>query len=182
MDTCGSFLVLTPHKKSSFWAILNDKSNYGHIMLLTARNDVYDAYWKVEALWEAKLGNHVVSVCMDGAKELCLGRLEKHFTSHGIAMQVTAPYTHSQNGKIEHYICTIEDGFQTLLADSGLSMTFWGNTALTTNYLHNCVPTLTLLNNITPYKEMEHIKPNLAHATAFVCDGYGSFPGKVCWN
>lgn len=50
MDTCGPFPVLTPHKKSFFWAMLDDKSNYGHVALLAAKNDVFDTYWKVEAL------------------------------------------------------------------------------------------------------------------------------------
>jgi hypothetical protein len=62
MDSCGPFLVPTPHKKSSFWAILDDKSNYGHVVLLAAQSDVYDAYRKVEALWEAKSGNRVVTI------------------------------------------------------------------------------------------------------------------------
>jgi hypothetical protein len=57
MDSCGPFPTLTPHKKSSFWAILDDKSNYGHVKLLSAKSDVYPAYLKVEALWEAKSGN-----------------------------------------------------------------------------------------------------------------------------
>jgi len=97
MDTCGPFLVLTPHKKSFFWAILNDKSNFGHVALLSAKSDVFDTYWKVEALWEAKSGNRLVAVCMDGAKELCLGCLENHLTSRGVVMQVTVLYAHSQN-------------------------------------------------------------------------------------
>jgi len=62
MDSCGPFPVLTPQKKSSFWAILDDKSNYGHVELLAAKNDVFPAYCKVESLWEAKSGNCVVAV------------------------------------------------------------------------------------------------------------------------
>ena len=58
MDSCGPFPVLTPHKKSSFWAILNDKSNYGHVKLLAAKSDVFNAYQKVSSLWEAKSGSH----------------------------------------------------------------------------------------------------------------------------
>jgi len=94
-------------------------------------------------------------------------------------MQVTAPYAHSQNGKIEHYIHTIKDGFQTLLVDSGLSMTFWGDTALTMNYLRNHVPTSTLPNNITPYEEMEHIKPNLAHLWVWGCQCFVAIPQEL---
>jgi hypothetical protein len=143
------------------------------------KNNVYDEYRKMEALWEAKSGNRVVAVRMDGAKELCLGRLEDHLTSRGIVMQVTAPYAHSQNGKIECYIRTIEDGFQTLLADSGLSMTYWGDAALTTNYIRNRVPTSTLPANVTPYEEMEHVKPNLAHLRVWGCQCFVAIPSEL---
>jgi hypothetical protein len=179
MDSCGPFPVHTPHQKSYFWAILDDKSNYGHVALLAAKSDVYDEYRKVEALWEAKSGNRVITVHMDGAKELCLGRLEDHLTSRGVVMQVTAPYAHSQNGKIERYVRTIEDGFQTLLADSGLSMTYWGDAALTTNYLRNRVPTSTLPANVTPYEEMEHVKPNLAHLRVWGCQCFVAIPPEL---
>lgn len=179
MDSCGPFPVLTPHKKSSFWAILDDKSNYGHVELLSARSDVFEAYWKVESLWKAKSGNRVISVCMDGAKEFCHGHLEEHLTSRSVNMQVTAPYAHSQNGKIVWYICTLEDGFQTLLADSGLSMTYWGDAVLTMNYLHNHVPTSTLPDNITPYEELEHVKPNLSHLRVWGCQCFVAIPPEL---
>ena len=179
MDSCGPFLVLTPHKKSSFWAILDDKSNYAHVKLLSAKSDVFDAYRKVESLWEAKSGNRVKSIRMDGAKEFCCGRLEEHLTSRGVIMQVTAPYAHSQNGKIERYIRTLEDGFQTLLADSGLSMTYWGDAVLTTNYLRNCVPTLTLPDNVTPYEELERVKPNLSHLRVWGCQCFVAIPPEL---
>ena len=66
---------------------------------------------KVKSLWETKSGNHIIAVQMDDTKEFCCGHLKTHLTSHGIIMQVTASYTHSQNGKVEHLIWT----FQTLL-------------------------------------------------------------------
>jgi len=168
-----------PHWQTPSTA-LDDKSNYGHIALLAAKSDVYDEYWKMDALWEAKSGNHVVAIHMDGAKELCLGHLEDHLTSRGIVMQVTAPYAHSQNGKIECYICTIEDGFQTLLADSSLSMTYWGDMALTTNYLHNRAPTSTLPANVTLYEGMGHVKLNLAHLQVWGCKCFVTIPSELC--
>ena len=56
-------------------------------------------------------------------------------------MQVTAPYAHAQAGKAERYVCTIEDGVQTLLADAILPPSFWGDAALTIQYLRNRLPT-----------------------------------------
>jgi len=88
---------------------------------------------------------------MDGAKEFCHGHLADHFTSRGIVMQVTAPDAHSQNGKAERFVRTLEDGFQTLLADSGLLMSFWGDAILTMAYIHNHVPTSVLPADTTPF-------------------------------
>ena len=79
----------------------------------------------------------MVAIHIDGTNEFCHGHLEAYLHSHGIAMQVTAPYVHSQNGKIECFIQTLEDGFQTLLADSGLSISFWGDAVLTVTYIHH---------------------------------------------
>jgi hypothetical protein len=58
--------------------------------------------------------------------------------------------THAQAGKAERYVCTIEDGIQTLLAGAKLPPSFWGDAALTTQYLHNRLPTSTLSPNVTP--------------------------------
>jgi len=75
MDTCGPFPVKMPHKKSFFWGLLDDKSNFSHVGLLSVKSDVIPNYKKVEALWEMKSGNHVVAICMDGAKEFSLGNM-----------------------------------------------------------------------------------------------------------
>jgi hypothetical protein len=69
-------------------------------------------------------------------------------------MQVTTPYAHAQAGKAERYVRTIEDGIQTLLADAKLPSSFWGDVALTTQYLCNWSPTSTLPLNATLYEIM----------------------------
>lgn len=58
-------------------------------------------------------------------------------------------------------------------------MTYWGDAALTTNYLRNRVPTSTLPANVTPYEEMEHIKPNLAHLRVWGCQCFVAIPPEL---
>ena len=124
IDTCGPFPTVTPRKEAYFTIFLDDASNYGVTALLMNKNNVYLAWKKVEASWELTSGNHIKAVRLDGAKELTQGQLSKHLLSCGIAMQVTAPYAHAQAGKAEHYVRTIEDGIQTLLADAKLPPSF----------------------------------------------------------
>lgn len=96
-------------------------------------------------------------------EELIEGKFGEYLSTRGITQQITAPYAHSQNGKAEHYVQTLEDGAQTLLANSGLPPPFLGDAVLTIQYLQNRLPTTTLPNDITPYELMEWPKPNLSH-------------------
>ena len=89
--------------------------------------------------------------------------------SKGIDVQITAPYAHTQNGRIERYIRTVEDGIQMLLADSKLPPSFWGDAALTFVYLCNRLQTSTLPDDITPYKVMNQSKPDLSHLRVWGC-------------
>ena len=69
--------------------------------------------------------------------KLTAGCMGDHLVSKGITVQRTVPYAHQQNGKIEQYIRTIEEGGQALLADAGLPMSFWLDAVLTRQYLIN---------------------------------------------
>jgi hypothetical protein len=137
INTCGPFPKPTPRKEQYFTIFLDDAANFGHTELLVNKSDSYPAYKKVEASWELKLGKHVKVIHFDGAKEFTQGPFHEHLITHGIAIQVTAPYAHSQAGKAKHYIHTIEDGIQTLIADAKLPPSFWGDAALTYQYLRN---------------------------------------------
>ena len=94
-------------------------------------------------------------------------------------MQVTAPYAHAQAGNAECYVCTIEDGIQMLLADAKLPSSFWGDAALTTQYLRNRLPTSTLPQDITPYEVMHGRKPDLSHLRVWGCQCFPSIPPEL---
>ena len=179
IDTCGPFPTLTPKKEAYFTIFLDDASNYGVTTLLTNKSDVFPAWKKVEASWELTSGNRIKTVRLDGAKEFTQGSLGKHLRSRGIAMQITAPYAHAQAGKAERYVRTIEDGVQTLLADAKLPPSFWGDAALTTQYLRNRLPTSTLPPDTTPYEAMHGNKPDLSHLRVWGCQCFPSIPPEL---
>ena len=179
IHTCGPFPTLTPKKEAYFTIFLDDKSNFGVTTLLTNKSGAFLAWKKVEASLELHSGNRVKAVRLDGAKEFVQGPLLEHFNSRGITMQVTAPYAHAQAGKAERYVRTIEDGIQTLLADAKLPPSFWGNAALTMQYLRNRLPTSTLPPDITPYEEMYKTKPDLSHLRVWGCQCFPAIPPEL---
>ena len=179
IDTCGPFPTLTPRKEAYFTAFLDDASNFGSIALLTSKDKAYPAWRQIEASWTLKAGNPVQTVRLDGAKEFTQGPMSKHMISKGIDVQITAPYAHEQNGKIERYIRTIEDGIQTLLADSKLPLSFWGDAALTFVYLRKRLPTSTLPEEKTPYEMFQHSKPDLSHLRVWGCQCFPLIPPEL---
>lgn len=124
-------------------------------------------------------GAHVLTVRMDGAPELCEGHLGVHLCEHGIVLQVTAPYAHPQNGKAKHYIRTLENGMQTLLADAGLPFSFWGDAVCTFQYLRNHMPTSVLPSGITPFEAYKHKKPDLSHLRVWGCQCFFVIPPEL---
>jgi len=159
-----------------FFIILDDHSNFGHTVLLNWKNDAFEAYLAVTTRWERKSGNLVMKLRSDGAKELVQGIFSEHVTAKGIEHQVTVPYAHSQNGKAERYVRTLEDTAQMLLADSGLPLEFYGDAVLTAQYLRNRLPTSTLPSPTTPFEVIEGVKPDLSHLRVWGCQCFAIIP------
>jgi len=169
MDLCGPYLTQGPRGEKHFYVILDDCSNVGFTFCLCKKSDAFIHYERTEAYVERSTGCKIKAIRVDGALELTAGKMGTHLASWGIAIQKTAPYAHPQAGKIERYVCTIEEGGQTLLADSGLSMSFWCNAVLTSQYLHNRLPTSMLAVNITPFEVLTRTKPDVSHLRVWGC-------------
>ncbi|KAJ3482340.1 hypothetical protein NLJ89_g12145 [Agrocybe chaxingu] len=161
LDICGPYPVKTPHSEQYFFSVLDDRSNFGFTALLKDRTAALAFFKSCEAFLSRTSGRKVLTVRMDGGRELAEGRMKAYLLSAGIAMQVTAPYAHQQNGKAERFIRTIEEGGQVLLADSGLPASFWGDAVLTTQYLRNRLPTSSLPSDTTPYEILFGWEPAL---------------------
>ena len=122
MDLCGPFPVQVPHGEKYFFNILDDKSNRGFTFGLHLKSDMFSHYKFTEAFLEQSNRVIVKTIRCGGKLELTAGKMGVHLVSRGIMVQRTVPYTHQQNGKSEQYICTIEEGGQALLADTGFPM------------------------------------------------------------
>ena len=179
MDLCGPYPTQTPDGKRYFYTILDDFSNWGFTYLLCLKSDVFTHFSNTEAFLLRSYGTHVITVRTDGALELCKGELGDHFVNQGIVVQQTAPYAHQQAGKIERYVRTIEEGGQTLLADSGLPMSFWGWAVLTSQYLRNRLPTSTLASDFTPFEVLTGKKPDLSHLRVWGCQCFPAIPPEL---
>jgi len=179
MDLCGPYPTQGPHGENHFLVILDDFSNMGFTFCLRRKNDAFSHYERTEAFIEHSTGCKVKAIRVDGALELTAGKMGIHLVSHGIAIQKTTPYAHPQAGKIERYVRTIEEGGQTLLAASSLPMSFWCDAVLTSQYLHNRLPTSTLATNITPFEVFTSSKPDVSHFCVWGCQCFVAIPNEL---
>ena len=179
MDICGPYPVATLSGMKYFYVILDDCANFGFTTLLRLRSGAFNFYTSTEAYLERTTGRPVRTVRLDGALEFTAGVMGKHFASKGISVQVTAPYAHSQNGKAERYVRTLEDGGQTLIADSGLPASFWGDAVLTVQYIRNRVPTSALPDGKTPYEVFFGSKPDISHLRVWGCQCFAAIPKEL---
>ena len=179
VDTCGPFPVLSPQKDAYFLSILDDNSNFGFVGPLRQKSDAFDFYKRTEASIERTTKSTISTVRLDGAPELCEGRMGSHLRNRGISVQVTAPYAHQQNGKAERYIRTLEDGMQSLLADAKLPPSFWCDAVCTYQYLRNRLPTSVLPAGTTPFETYHGHKPDLSHLRVWGCQCFVLIPPEL---
>jgi hypothetical protein len=164
LDICGPFPVTTPHGKAYFVLFLDDASSVVNLQNLALRSDVRDAWRILKAKWELKTGKKIKRARFDGAGELggCLEFLEE-LSLGGIKVEVTAPYEHWKNGRIERYMRTIQGKIHAMLVTAQLPMTYWGEAALTAAYLQNLTSTSTLPSGVTPFEVFYGRKPDVSH-------------------
>ena len=103
----------------------------------------------------------------DGGGEY--GKLSRIWTPKGVDFETTTPYTPEQNGFAERLNRTITECIRCQLYDSQLPMEFWGEAALTANYLRNRLPLGDKYGAKTPYELYTMRKPYVKHLRPFGC-------------
>ena len=176
MDGCGPFAKMSFTNKTLFVLILDDCSNWGFYCSMANRTEILKFVQSVEALIRQRTGKQVKAMRFDGALEFSKGALGHWLVEQGISIQLTAPYAHSQNGKAERYVRTVEESAQTLLAASGLTLGFYDNAANTGVYLRNRVSSSVLPPETTPFELMHVKKPDLSHLHVWGCQCFVWLP------
>ena len=164
-DVCGPFPVETPHGKRYLIIFLDDCSSALNLDLLASKDQAFDAWCLVQAKWERKLGLKVQRFRCDGGGELAGGshRFAAQLEAQGIVRDVTPPYEHWKNGRVERVMRTLQGRILSMLVAAQLPLTYWGEAALTAAYLFNLTVTSTLPSGVTPFEMFHGCKPDVSH-------------------
>lgn len=164
-DVCGPFPVELPHGKRYFVIFLDNCSSALNLQLLASKDQAFEAWGLLQAKWERKLGLKVQRFRCDRGGELAGGshRFAVQLEAQGIERDVTPPYEHWKNGRIERVMRTLQGRIISMLVAAQLPLTYWGEAALTAAYLFNLTVTFTLPSSITPFEMFHGHQPDVSH-------------------
>lgn len=178
-DLCGPFPTMTPHGKLHFVVFHDDHTNLLNIQLLATKDQALDAWHVIKTCWENHSERQVKRFPSDNGWEFISAAFMQSLEVTGIERQLSALYSHQQNGKAEHCIRAVEGCLFTLLETASLPATLWGEAALTVCYLWNRSESCILPKGVTPYKMVNSHQPDLSHLRVFGAKCFACIPTEL---
>jgi len=177
-DVCGPVSPASLGNGKYFVSFIDHCTRYSWVYIIKNKSEVFKTFkdWKtlVENLYETK----VKIIRSDNGGEYTSAEFESFLLNEGIVHEKTIPRTPEQNGVAERKNRTIFEAVRSMLSQSGLPKSFWGEAVSTANYVINRSPSAAL-SNITPYEALNKRKPNVGHFRVFGCVTYSHIPDEM---
>ena len=109
-----SFLVLSYHKYKYFIVFLDDYTSYAWITLLHDKALAITALKQWLVLIENQFDQTIKEWMSDASSEYKSDTFMKSLKDAGITVLQSAPHMPQQNGRAEHFMCTIMDKAQSM--------------------------------------------------------------------
>jgi hypothetical protein len=148
--------------------LVDDKSRYMWLRLLTTKDEAQEALKQFQAAAELESGQRLKTLHTDRGGEFTSASLGKYFADQGVQRQLTAPYTPQQNGVVERRNQTIVGMARSLLKAKAVPTKYWGEAVTTAVYLLNRGTTKSVATG-TPHEAWSGKKPSVQHLRTFGC-------------
>jgi len=172
------------HVMSDVWGKADTKSSEGYFYYISFTDDAKrfsdvkfmvdkkDAVPRIKdyaTMIKWKFGKFPKWMCFDNGTKLVNTETKAWAGQRGIELEVTAPYSQSQNGVAERFNRTHMELAWAMLFAKGLPEFLWDQAIAHANYLRNRAPTW-VLKGLTPYEAWHGHKPDVSHLREFGCD------------
>ena len=170
-DVHGPVKVPT-HQGYRFWVtFIDDFSRFKAVYLLKHKSETFAAFKQFKAWAENITGQRLGSLRDDKGGEYMSREFEAFCIDHGIQRQHSARNRPQQNGVAERANRTIEEGVISMLYESGMPPSFWGEALSSFIHVHNRV-TSSVLSESTPYEAFLGSKPDISMLRVWGCTAY----------
>ena len=164
-DLSGKYDTASINSNRYYLLIVDDATRYTSVEFLMNKSEaVQQVIEYITHLRTRNMTTHAIR--MDRGFEFTMDELVAWCNANGIELQLTAPYSPSQNGVAERMNRTMVDLAQAMLADSNLPKFLWEPAVAHAAYLRNLSYT-SAKPTVTPYQAWTGKRPNVSHLREF---------------
>uniref|UniRef100_M1DVJ7 Retrotransposon protein, Ty1-copia subclass n=1 Tax=Solanum tuberosum TaxID=4113 RepID=M1DVJ7_SOLTU len=153
-----------------FITFIDDFMRFGYVYLISHKSEALECFKRYLNEVENQLDKNIKSLRTDRGREYLSKQFEELCTEKGFIRQLTTPYTPQQNGVAERRNKTLLDMTRSKMAQTNLSISFWGDALLTAAYILNKVSSKSVSS--TPYELWTGHKTNLNDLRSWGCAAY----------
>jgi transposase InsO family protein len=123
-----------------YLVLLDDYSHFAWTFPLRYKSDVLPTLISFHAFVPTQFQLQIPCLQTDNGREFDKSASRAFFSTHGIVLRLTCPYTSQQNGRAERALHTINDSVRALLFHAHVPPNFWPDALATATYLLNRWP------------------------------------------
>jgi hypothetical protein len=173
VDYKGPFSVRTISHYTGLYLFSDYYSDYVWVYFVKMKNEFIDALTKFYREHNDRLGIQMKVLQGDSDTMHKDSVTEEFLLNHkGIRLQLSAPYSHSQNGQVERDMQNVLDRSRTLMSAGGVPNKFWDFAVRHACLLTNYYPSSKLSNNYkSPYELVNGQVPDVSNLEPFYSPG-----------
>jgi transposase InsO family protein len=155
-----------------YWVtFIDDYSRHRFVLPIKAKSDVFEAFKQFKAYAENQSERKIKILRDDKGGEYMSKAFLDFTTQCGIERQHTVRARPQQNGVAERANRVLSERITTMLDESGLAKSFWGDCLAALVHVWNRCPT-EAVKSATPYELWHGRKPDVSHLRVWVCTAY----------
>ncbi|KAJ9544596.1 hypothetical protein OSB04_024303 [Centaurea solstitialis] len=171
MDLCGPMRIQSISGKKYILVMVDEYSRYTRLEFFRMKSEAPELIIKFIKRIRVLLQLPVRKIRSDNGTEFKNATLDAYLTSVGISHNFSGAYTPQQNGVVERRNRTLVEAAQTMLAYSGLPLTFWAEAVSIACFTQNRI-IITKRFKKTLYHIINHRVPNVKFYHVFGCRCY----------
>ena len=169
-DLWGPSPVRSISGAHNFLLFIDDHTHFTWFYLFKTKDEAYPTFLKFQALIENQVNTKIKAIQSDWGGEF--RSFSILFSNMGIVHRLSCPYTSQQNGRVERKNRHVVEMGLSLLAHSGMPLSYWPYAFQTATYLINHLP-IPVLHHQSPYFTLYHKLLAYTHLKVF---GSSCFP------
>jgi hypothetical protein len=164
-------LVVSVSGHKYYLIIIDDRSYFVWTFSLRVKSDTFSTLSNFFAFVSTQFSHTIKVVQCDNDREFNNASSRAFFTTQGVVLWMSCPYTSPQNGKAEHTLRTLNNMIRSLLFQASFPVRYWIDGLHTATYLLNRLPSKTIHESCT-YVTLHGVAPSYEHLGVFSCACY----------